>query len=83
MPIQNDAKNLKMTETMAYEYSSESAQRELSNEYQLDRVWVVFKNLCILVLGTNVASALKGLISDQTVSRDLYVYTRVENTHAC
>ena len=30
-------------------YSSESTQRdELSNEYQPDRVWMVFKNLCVL-----------------------------------
>ena len=27
-----------MTETLAYGYSSESTQRELSNEYQFDRV---------------------------------------------
>ena len=47
-PIQNDAKNLKKkTETLAYiysseysyGYSSESTQRELSNEYQHDRVF--------------------------------------------
>ena len=37
-------------------------QREQSNEYQHDRVWRVFKNLCIPVFRTKVASALKGLI---------------------
>ena len=31
-----------MTETLTNGYSSESAQRELSNEYQQDRVWMVF-----------------------------------------
>ena len=31
-------KSWKMTEILAYGYSSESAQRELSNEYQHDRV---------------------------------------------
>ena len=31
-------KNMKMTETLAYGYSSESTQRELSNEYQHDQV---------------------------------------------
>ena len=31
-------KNWKMIETMAYGYSSESTQQELSNEYQYDRV---------------------------------------------
>ena len=35
----------KMTEILAYGYSSESTQRELSNEYQHDRVWVFFKYL--------------------------------------
>ena len=30
-----------MAETLAHEYSSESTQRELSNEYQDDRVKVV------------------------------------------
>ena len=50
-----------MIETLANGYSSESTQRELSNEYQYDRVKMVFKNLCILVLWTKVAKALKGL----------------------
>ena len=54
-------KRWKMTETLAYGYSSEGAQWELSNEYQHDRVQMVFKNLCILVLWTKIASALKGL----------------------
>ena len=43
-------KNWKMTETLAYKYSSESIQGELSNEYQHDRVYIAFKNLCILQL---------------------------------
>ena len=43
-------------------YSSERTGRELSNEYQHDSVWIVTKILCVLVLWTNVASALKGLI---------------------
>ena len=50
-----------MTETMACGYSSESTQRELSNENQYDRVLMGFKNLCILVLWTKVAPALEGL----------------------
>ena len=50
-----------MTETLAYGYSSESAPQELSNEYQHDRVSMVFKDFCILVLWTKVASALEGL----------------------
>ena len=55
-------KSCKMTETLAYGYSSESTQLELSNEYQHDRVKMVFKNICVLVLWTKVpASALEGL----------------------
>ena len=38
LPIQNHAKNLKKTETLAHGYSSESTQQELFNEYQHDRV---------------------------------------------
>ena len=43
-------------------FSYESTQWELSNEYQHDRVKMVFKNLCVLVLWTKVALALEGLI---------------------
>ena len=50
-----------MTETLAHGYSSESAQRVLSNEYQHDRVKMFFKNVCIHMLWTKVASALEGL----------------------
>ena len=49
-------KTEKWLETLAHGYSSESAQWELSNEYQHDRVSTVFKNLCILVLWTKVQS---------------------------
>ena len=59
-PIQNDAKNLKMTETLAYGYSFDTRQRQPSNEYQKNRVKMVFKNICILVLRRKVASALGG-----------------------
>ena len=50
-----------MTETLANGYSSESTQLELSYEYQQDRVWMIFRNLSILVIWTKVASALEGL----------------------
>ena len=50
-----------MTKTLANGYSSESTQRELSNEYQHDRVSMVFKDFSVLVLWTNIASALEGL----------------------
>ena len=50
-----------MTETLAYGYSFESTQQELSNEYQHDRVLMVFEKLCVLVLWTKVVSAFEGL----------------------
>ena len=50
-----------MTETTANGYSSESTRQELSNEYQHNRVKMVFKNLCIFVHWTKVASALEEL----------------------
>ena len=53
-----------MIETMANEYSSESTLRELSNEYQHDRVSMIFKDFCVLVLSTNIGSALEGLIHE-------------------
>ena len=48
----------KTTETLAHEYSSESTQQELSNEYQHDRVKMVFKKIM-----AKVASALEWLTS--------------------
>ena len=51
-----------MIETLANGYSSESTQRELSNEYQHDRVQMVFRKLSIFVLWMKVDSALEGLI---------------------
>ena len=50
-----------MTETLANGYSFESTQRELSNEYQHDRVQMVFIDICVLVLWTKVALALEEL----------------------
>ena len=53
-----------MTETLAHGfYSSESTQRELSNEYQYDMIKMIFKNRCVRVLWTKVASGLKGLMT--------------------
>ena len=51
----------KITETLANGYSSESTRRELSNEYQDDRVSMVSEESCILVLWAKVVSALDGL----------------------
>ena len=49
---------------MVHGYSSESTKRELSNEYQYDRVQVVFESIRVLVLLTKVASELEGLKSN-------------------
>ena len=54
-------KTWKMTEILTRGYSSESTQRELSNEYQHDMVKMVFRNLRVLVLLMNVAWALEVL----------------------
>ena len=40
-----------MTEPLVHGYSSESTQQELFNEYQLDRVQVVFKIFASLCFG--------------------------------
>ena len=50
-----------MIENLANGYSSESTQQVLSNEYQHDRVEMVFKNIHIFILWTKVVSALEGL----------------------
>ena len=43
------------TETLSHGYSSESTQHELFNEYQHDKVLMVFENPCVLMLWTKVA----------------------------
>ena len=65
-----------MTETRADGYSYESTHRELSNEYQHDRVQMIFKNLFVLVLWTKVASALEGLKSNSP-SNSLQIHALV------
>ena len=67
-----------MIETLALRYSAERTQRELSNEYQHDRVYMFFKNLCIIVIWTTVASALEGLTSAESyIFFDLAVVARI------
>ena len=58
-----------MTETLANGYSSESTQRELSNEYQHDRVWMVLRNIGVIVHKTKVAPALEGLMKSNKLGR--------------
>ena len=50
-----------MTETMANGYSSYRTQRELSNEYQHDRVKMIFIIFCFFVHWMKVISAAGGL----------------------
>ena len=45
--MQNYEKSWKMTETMAYGYSSESTQQELSNEYQHNKGLNGFQNFLL------------------------------------
>ena len=56
-----------MTETLAHGYLSDSTQRELSNEYQHDRVSMFFQGqedfhilFCFFVHWTKVTSASEG-----------------------
>ena len=69
-PLRNDAKSSEMKETLAHGYSSESTQQELSSQYQHDRVKMIFKNLCVLVLGTKVASAFEELRGESLLQED-------------
>ena len=59
-PIQMMQKKTKLIETMAPGYSSASTQRELSHEYQHDRIWIVIKDMCVLARWTKVASTSEG-----------------------
>ena len=53
-----------MTEALAYGYSSESTQRELSNEYQHDRVQMFLRTFCIFFSWAKLASACEELIKN-------------------
>ena len=60
-----------MTETTANAYSSDSTQQELSNEYQDDRVTMIFKiSFCIFVHWTKVNLAAIGMILKAHNKRD-------------
>ena len=49
-----------MTEIIANGYSSDSTQQELSNEYQQDRVKMIFIIFCFLYIGRKLTQQLKG-----------------------
>ena len=58
-------KTWKMTQTLAYGYSSDTL-RELSNEYQHDRVQMLLRTFCIFFSWTKLASVWKGLMNSWT-----------------
>ena len=63
-----------MTDTLAYGYSSESAEWELSNEYQHGgRVNIVFKNLRVFLLWAKLASVLEGLDIYNTIQYQYFL----------
>ena len=51
----------KMTEMLTIQVSSASTRRELYNEYKHDRVYMVFQNILVVALLTDVASATERL----------------------
>ena len=51
-----------LNEIMANWYSSDSAEEELSNEYQRGRVWMAFEHSSGLMSCIKLAAALKGFI---------------------
>ena len=61
-----NAEMMKMTETLAHEYSSESTQQEISNEYQHDTVKKFFKNLCTCASDESTLSIGKVKGEDET-----------------
>ena len=75
---------------MAHGYSSDSDQKDISNEYHYDRVYIVFNNF---VVWRKVASALEGLTKlSLHISCDsfvhfiyymylTYVWKRPQDTH--
>ena len=69
-PYKEMQKTYKLTETLAHWYPSESTQSGLSNEYQHNMVQMIFRDLCVFVLWTKVASALEGL-------RSIFIATRM------
>ena len=49
-----------MTETLTHGYPYESTQQEQSNEYQLDRVQMLFKNIASLSSGRKLPQHWNG-----------------------
>ena len=60
-PQQNDANELKNDWSLAHGYSSEGTLWGLSDEYQYDRVKMIFIKVCLLVHWAKVAPTSEGL----------------------
>ena len=79
-------KHKEITETMTNGYSSESTQWELIiHEYQYDRVSMVFKNLCILMLwkkcslsNEKVGIYYNGYVTHLTMQKPFYINSPVQ-----
>ena len=69
----NTKKTEQIMATLGYGYLSEGTL--LFNEYQHDRVLMVFKILCILIFGVKVALALEGLRASLVVEAMLHHIT--------
>ena len=54
----------KMTETLAYGYSSENTRLKLCNKYTHGKFQMVSKDLCILMLSAKVALPVEELINE-------------------
>ena len=70
-------KSWKMTETLVHGYSNENTMG--ANECQYDRVWMVIKTPCILVLSIRrVKDAAPVLFTNRSISAEIN-YLPVEN----
>ena len=71
-----------MTETLAHGYSSERTQREVFNEYQHDRVWMVLKkSLCPCAVGEISLSIAIGRVSERCLEFQSLILLHLECTH--
>ena len=73
-------KTWKMAEALAYGYSSDSTQRELSNEYLNDRVMKIFIIFCFFVHRIKVTSASEMLPTPTCLLCSLFSQVATERT---
>ena len=77
MIFKNHRNPFMLTETVANGYSSDSTQRELSNEYQHDRVKMIFISFCFFVHWTkfSLSSRRVNLMCRMSASELQYICT--------